>query len=223
MGRRHPSGRVIAIMWACLFVAAFVGAVVFQDDDPTTDDGAAWGALLAFVGGALTAVYVLGSEVVVRRRGSHAAESAKHERPGLTPSETVPETRPPRLRPRTVVLAVVAALVVLGAAAALDPTGGDDEPAGTRESDAPDAIPDPAAAIQAAAARGSDAPILSVDCPGPVSTESLTLGVCAVTFAGPSCQLWIAGGVDEPEPLPLGDPLPGKLGHVSEQGVVRCA
>ena len=64
----HPKGRVIAFLWAGVFVLAFIGAAVFQDDDPATDDGAGLGALAGIAGGILTVVYVVGSSVLNGRR-----------------------------------------------------------------------------------------------------------------------------------------------------------
>ena len=59
----HPKGSIIAIIWCGLFVLGFIGAAVFHDNNPNTDDAAGWGALIGVAGTALTAVYVIGSIV----------------------------------------------------------------------------------------------------------------------------------------------------------------
>lgn len=49
--RPHPRGDTIAYIWIGLFVAGFLGALFFEDNDPNTDDSAAWGALIFIAGG----------------------------------------------------------------------------------------------------------------------------------------------------------------------------
>jgi hypothetical protein len=48
--RRHVVALVV--IWIVVFVAAFAVAVAVADDDPSTDDGAALGAIAVLVGGA---------------------------------------------------------------------------------------------------------------------------------------------------------------------------
>lgn len=75
---------------------------------------------------------------------------------------------------------------------------------------------DLSAAIRAAASTaGNHRRVTSVDCVKPVDTTKTLLVSCAVTFDGPACQLWLAGGLDDPEPTPVGEPTEGRRGRAS--------
>jgi hypothetical protein len=41
------------------------------------------------------------------------------------------------------------------------------------------------------------------------------LVTCAVTFEGPACQLWLAEGPDDPDPLPVAAPADGRRGRAN--------
>ena len=64
MERRHILALVA--IWVVVFVGAFAAAVAFEDDNPSTDDGAAFGAIAALVGAALSGVYLM----VMERRSA---------------------------------------------------------------------------------------------------------------------------------------------------------
>lgn len=97
-------------------------------------------------------------------------------------------------------------------------TSGEDDPVASASNI------DPVATVTAVAAKGAAAAITSVDCPPPLGSRTVLIVTCAVTFEGPASQLWSIGGADDPEPLPLGDPTPGKRGSVDEEtGITRCA
>jgi hypothetical protein len=82
---------------------------------------------------------------------------------------------------------------------------------------------DPVIAVRAAARAASNRRIEMVECPPPLEAGEISIVTCAVTFAGPACQLWIAGGDDDPEWLPLGEPIEGRVGQVNQQTrYTRC-
>src|SRR4051812_37624743 len=84
MSRRpHPRGSIIAYIWIVLITVGIVGATFFQDSDPKTDEGAGAGALIAIVGGVLTAVYI----VLAKRLNSRnaAGDGGGEENVGAPP------------------------------------------------------------------------------------------------------------------------------------------
>jgi hypothetical protein len=65
----HPKKRSIVAIWAVVIAAAFVLAVIFQDNDPNTDEGAGAGALAFVVGMVATVAYLaVGQHRHARRR-----------------------------------------------------------------------------------------------------------------------------------------------------------
>jgi O-antigen/teichoic acid export membrane protein len=65
----HPKKRSIVAIWAVVIAAAVVLAIIFQDDDPNTDEGAGAGALAFVVGMVATTIYLaVGSYRHSRRR-----------------------------------------------------------------------------------------------------------------------------------------------------------
>jgi hypothetical protein len=74
------------------------------------------------------------------------------------------------------------------------------------------------ATIRASARAASpDLRITSVDCTKPVDTADVFLLSCAVTFEGPACQLWLASGIDDPEPSAFSDTSTGRRGRADER------
>jgi hypothetical protein len=79
VARRHPRGRVIAFIWIGVFIVGVIAAAVLQDDNPATDDAAAFGALAAVAGTILTGVYAVASLII------QAIRERSPERSRLTP------------------------------------------------------------------------------------------------------------------------------------------
>jgi tryptophan-rich sensory protein len=96
----HPRRRVIVAIWLALFVAGVVGAILFQHNDPNTDDGAGWGALILIAGMVLTVGYLAVSSLLNSRQAG---------------TESVYAPRAPGSRRRTAVIvgASIAAAVLL--------------------------------------------------------------------------------------------------------------
>ena len=109
----------------------------------------------------------------------------------------------------------VAAMLLLGQAALADNFGiqlGD-----TSGTDATVTTPSrgtPERSVTAAASRSSKRQVITVEC-----TTSRSISVCAVTLAGPACQLWVhkADGTN----VPLADPQEGKVGLLQGK-TFRC-
>lgn len=217
-----------------MFVAGFVGALFFQDNDPNTDDGAAWGVLIFIAGGVLTAVYL----VVGHRLNSRNAAAGG----GGEDASVAPDTRSwPRRNLGPLAAGAAGVVVVIVASAFAPPSTSVSSPtapanrqvqpqrnrAPVRERTAaqPSHIQNPhvlAALIKAAAsAASSNRSITSVDCVNPVNVTKAALLTCAVTFDGPACQLWLAGAPNDPEPKALGSPAEGRRGRVYET-TARC-
>jgi hypothetical protein len=95
------------------------------------------------------------------------------------------------------------------------------------ETDAPRTVPEPtqarsvgqgdlAGTIRAAAdAASHHRRITAVDCMKPADPAKTLLVTCAVTFEGPACQLWLAEGPHDPEPLPVAAPADGRRGRAN--------
>ena len=65
----NPKKRTIVAIWAVVIAAAVVLAIIFQDNDPNTDEGAGAGALAFAVGMVATVIYLaVGSYRHSRRR-----------------------------------------------------------------------------------------------------------------------------------------------------------
>lgn len=77
--RSHPRARVIAFIWIGVFIVGVTAAAVLQDDNPATDDAAAFGALAAVAGTILTLVYVVASFIVqaLKERSPARSSSAR--------------------------------------------------------------------------------------------------------------------------------------------------
>lgn len=68
-GHWHPKKRTIVAIWVVVFLAAAVVAVIFQDDDPYTDESSGAGALAFIAGMAATVIYLaIGPYLHSRRR-----------------------------------------------------------------------------------------------------------------------------------------------------------
>jgi hypothetical protein len=83
---------------------------------------------------------------------------------------------------------------------------------------------DNAALVTALASRGYQARIVSVTCDQRKQVPNTRPSGCAVTFAGPSCQLWIitGSGVDE-RATPATPPIQGRRGSYDKAtGKLRC-
>jgi hypothetical protein len=80
------------------------------------------------------------------------------------------------------------------------------------------------ALVSAAARRASDSPIVTVTCPKTLKAGEIGLSTCAVTFAGPACQLWMVINKDgEDKALPFGEPAEGRRGSYDEpSGMSKC-
>jgi hypothetical protein len=50
---------VLVLIWIAVFAVAFLLAVLLADDNPNTDDGAAFGVLAAVAGGLLSGLYLV--------------------------------------------------------------------------------------------------------------------------------------------------------------------
>jgi hypothetical protein len=207
--RPHPRGDVIAYIWIGLFVAGFLVALFFQDDDPNTDEPAGVGALIFIAGTGLTVAY----RAVGKRLNARNATGAGGEEDDVN---AVPDTRRWVQRNLGPLGAGAAAVVALVLASALAPSPNTATP--RAEPVHVQGKTDLAATIRAAASKASsDRRITSVDCINPVDVTDALLLTCAVTFEGPACQLWLAGGVDDPEPLALSDPADGRRGRADER------
>jgi hypothetical protein len=205
--RRHPRGSVIAYIWIATFVAGLLLATFFQDDDPKTDDAAGAGALIFVVGGALTIAYLAVGRRLSSRNvaiGSAEAQSADGEKRTWVRRNVGP-------------LAAGAAglvVLVLASAVAPSPDTAPDSPERPNLRNKRDLV----ATIRAAAREASsERRITSVDCVKPVDVSETLLLSCAVTFEGPACQLWLAGALDDPEPLSLSDPADGRWGWADDR------
>jgi tryptophan-rich sensory protein len=72
----HPKKRAIVAIWVVVFLAAAVVAVIFQDDDPYTDESSGAGALAFVVGMAATIIYLaIGKHLHSRRRRRELRDS----------------------------------------------------------------------------------------------------------------------------------------------------
>jgi hypothetical protein len=59
---------VLVLIWIAVFAIAFVLAVLLADDNPTTDDGAAFGALATVAGALLSGLYLFTRERPAMRK-----------------------------------------------------------------------------------------------------------------------------------------------------------
>jgi len=213
--RRRSKAPVIVAIWVLVFAAAVVVAAVFQDDDPNTDDASGAGAL-AFIAGAVLTVAYLGLDEWLESR---AAGKLPQPPPGAAPPPVPPvplraAPRIPMSRRRKVlltplVLGGIGLWVVMGVGLdrleqTADSTSPAPAPAATAQAS------DPVEAVRAAARAADDRAIRSVDCTPSVSAGEASLVMCAVTYAGPACQLWMA----EPSATPMGEPADGMRGRV---------
>jgi hypothetical protein len=198
--RGHPNGRVIAVIWIVLLVLAFVAAIVFQDDDPTTDEGAGAGALVGIVGSILTGLYV-GSSYVVKAVREHRSSEARIELPTVT-----------RRGVRRAVLVAAASLVALTALGFALQGFERLRAHGEAETEDPAVL-----VLSAVRAASPTSRIESVDC-----TDERVSGVfnCAITFEGPACQVWMIG--EDGQPIPTEEPLAGMRGSATDTGA-SCA
>jgi hypothetical protein len=216
----HPRGNVIAYIWIGVVLAGFLAAMFFQDDDPNTDDAAGVGVLIFIVGSVLTGAYLV---LASRLRTRGAADDA--------PAVEAPATDARGwLRrhwgPFAAGAAAIGALAVATPFAPEPVTSASDaepvEAATAASTTTPTTHGDLRATIRAAARAASGRrPVESVDCMKPLETENLLLVSCAVTFEGPACQLWLAGGADDPDPLPIGDPAEGLRGR-ADRKMAHC-
>jgi hypothetical protein len=210
----HPRGNVIAYIWIGTAVAGLLVAMFFQDDDPNTDDAAGAGVLIFVVGGALTVAYLaVASRLDVRGGAENEADQIAAE-----------DSRRWFARHWGPFAAGAAAVGVVAAASPFAP-----EPVTAQsETDQADAAVTPRtggdlrATVRAAARAASGGrPVESVRCVEPVEAADLLLVSCAVTFEGPACQLWLAGGADDPEPLPIGVAAEGRRGR-ADRKMAHC-
>jgi hypothetical protein len=80
------------------------------------------------------------------------------------------------------------------------------------------------AIVTAAARRASDSPVVAVTCPKTLKAGEIGLSTCAVTYAGPACQLWMVVNTNgEDKPLPFGERAEGRRGSYDEMsGMSKC-
>lgn len=79
------------------------------------------------------------------------------------------------------------------------------------------------ALVTAAAERAHDVRVVAVICGKTTKAQEIALSTCAVTFAGPTCQLWIVTTTGaEDKPIPLGDPADGMRGSYDETRGMSC-
>jgi hypothetical protein len=198
----HPRGTVIAYLWIGVFLVAFLGALYSLDDDPNTDEGAGAGALAFLVAGALTVAYL----ALAKRLNSHnaLASSAGDQR------QFAPDTRPWLRRNLGPLLGGVAAIVVIIVAPYNDPA--------TSKAVPPERLAGVAVATVSAEANEGlhEGKVVSVDC---AQTAQNGFVACAVTFEGPTCQLWwVTTDPDgKPVPIPLDNPAEGRRGRAERQ------
>jgi hypothetical protein len=80
------------------------------------------------------------------------------------------------------------------------------------------------ALVAAAAHRDQHRRVVGVVCKKTTKAEEIGLSPCAVTFAGPACQLWIVvdrGG--EHQAMPFSEPSEGRRGAYDEaSGMSKC-
>lgn len=118
------------------------------------------------------------------------------------------------------VVTAIALLVVV--ASLIDAAGAESESSGQTsvpvQTDSLPARPKPdrATIVTDAARRAGDSKITKVSCGEGV------LATCAVTFAGPACQLWIVSESEgEVEAIPLAAPVEGARGSVSSGAMLQ--
>jgi hypothetical protein len=176
-------------IWIAIFVAGLIGASIFQDNDPHTDDAAAWGALIFIAGTIVTVAYLALSPLFNSRGGGGESRSA-------------------------VIVGTAVAVAALLAIAGVLTNSSDTK--SMRPAAAP-AKPTTNIAVRVRAAARASTPqhITSVDCTNAVQGSETLVVWCAVTFDGPACQLWI-GVFEDPQPVALGKPIEGRSGVVNE-------
>jgi hypothetical protein len=187
-------------IWIAIFVAGLIGASIFQDNDPHTDDAAAWGALIFIAGTIVTVAYLALSPLFNSRGGGGESLSAPRA--------------PGSARRTAVIVGTAVAVAALLAIAGVLTNSSDTK--SMRPAAAP-AKPTTNIAVRVRAAARASTPqhITSVDCTNAVQGSETLVVWCAVTFDGPACQLWI-GVFEDPQPVALGKPIEGRSGVVNE-------
>ncbi|MGH3076589.1 MAG: hypothetical protein ACRDPZ_00225 [Gaiellaceae bacterium] len=78
--------------------------------------------------------------------------------------------------------------------------------------------------VETAAREEQEAAVLAVVCPPTVNAGEIGLSTCAVTFVGPSCQLWMVINTDgQDKVLPFSGPSQDRRASYDEMsGMTRC-
>jgi drug/metabolite transporter (DMT)-like permease len=75
----HPKKRWIVVIWVVVLGAAILAASIWHDNDPSTDDGAGWGAIAFIVGAIATTAYLVVSSFRHSRQKKAAEQIAERE------------------------------------------------------------------------------------------------------------------------------------------------